>query len=160
MYYMFGFLFLVFIILVITCSEATILLCYFHLCAEVLKCSWNSVALICPESLKKHSFIVISLPFHRSRLWFGSVCYSRFQMTCVHANILSFIICIQDYHWWWRSFLTSGFTAVYLFIYAVHYFFSKLQIVGAASTILYFGYTLIMVLIFFLFTGEVLSLPF
>ena len=43
MYYMFGFLFLVFIILVITCSEATILLCYFHLCAEVtlwpvLKC--------------------------------------------------------------------------------------------------------------------------
>uniref|UniRef100_A0A674PGE6 Transmembrane 9 superfamily member n=1 Tax=Takifugu rubripes TaxID=31033 RepID=A0A674PGE6_TAKRU len=94
MYYMFGFLFLVFIILVITCSEATILLCYFHLCAE-------------------------------------------------------------DYHWWWRSFLTSGFTAVYLFIYGVHYFFSKLQIVGAASTILYFGYTMIMVLIFFLFTGTI-----
>uniref|UniRef100_A0A672P125 Transmembrane 9 superfamily member n=1 Tax=Sinocyclocheilus grahami TaxID=75366 RepID=A0A672P125_SINGR len=92
MYYMFGFLFLVFIILVITCSEATVLLCYFHLCAE-------------------------------------------------------------DYHWWWRSFLTSGFTAVYLFVYAVHYFFSKLQIIGAASTILYFGYTLIMVLIFFIFTG-------
>ncbi|XP_013860220.1 transmembrane 9 superfamily protein member 5 [Austrofundulus limnaeus] len=94
MYYMFGFLFLVFIILLITCSEATILLCYFHLCAE-------------------------------------------------------------DYHWWWRSFLTSGFTAVYLFIYAEHYFFSKLQIIGAASTILYFGYTMIMVLIFFLFTGTV-----
>uniref|UniRef100_A0AAR2JSC6 Transmembrane 9 superfamily member n=1 Tax=Pygocentrus nattereri TaxID=42514 RepID=A0AAR2JSC6_PYGNA len=94
MYYMFGFLFLVFIILVITCSEATILLCYFHLCAE-------------------------------------------------------------DYHWWWRSFLTSGFTAVYLFVYAIHYFFSKLQIQGAASTILYFGYTMIMVLIFFLFTGTI-----
>ncbi|XP_018410570.1 PREDICTED: transmembrane 9 superfamily member 2-like [Nanorana parkeri] len=94
MYYMFGFLFLVFIILLITCSEATILLCYFHLCAE-------------------------------------------------------------DYHWWWRSFLTSGFTAVYLFIYAIHYFFSKLQITGTASTILYFGYTMIMVLIFFLFTGTI-----
>ncbi|XP_067313733.1 transmembrane 9 superfamily protein member 5 isoform X1 [Pseudorasbora parva] len=94
MYYMFGFLFLVFIILLITCSEATVLLCYFHLCAE-------------------------------------------------------------DYHWWWRSFLTSGFTAVYLFAYAVHYFFSKLQIIGAASTILYFGYTTIMVLIFFIFTGTI-----
>ncbi|KAG7266781.1 hypothetical protein CRUP_028103 [Coryphaenoides rupestris] len=94
MYYMFGFLFLVFIILLITCSEATVLLCYFHLCAE-------------------------------------------------------------DYHWWWRSFLTSGFTAVYLFIYAIHYFFSKLQIIGAASTFLYFGYTTIMVLIFFLFTGTI-----
>lgn len=34
-YYMFGFLFLVFLILVVTCSETTILLCYFHLCAEV-----------------------------------------------------------------------------------------------------------------------------
>jgi transmembrane 9 superfamily protein 2/4 len=36
-YYMYGFLFLVFIILIITCSETTILLCYFHLCAEVSK---------------------------------------------------------------------------------------------------------------------------
>ena len=35
-YYMYGFLFLVFIILIITCSETTILLCYFHLCAEVI----------------------------------------------------------------------------------------------------------------------------
>ncbi|XP_018601199.1 transmembrane 9 superfamily member 2 [Scleropages formosus] len=94
MYYMFGFLFLVFIILVITCSEATILLCYFHLCAE-------------------------------------------------------------DYHWQWRSFLTSGFTAIYFLVYAIHYFYSKLQISGMASTILYFGYTMIMALIFFLFTGTI-----
>uniref|UniRef100_UPI00358ED3DD transmembrane 9 superfamily member 2-like n=1 Tax=Myxine glutinosa TaxID=7769 RepID=UPI00358ED3DD len=94
MYYMFGFLFLVFTILVVTCSETTILLCYFHLCAE-------------------------------------------------------------DYRWWWRAFMTSSFTAVYLFCYAVHYFMSKLLITGLASTILYFGYTLIMVLIFFLFTGTI-----
>ncbi|KAI2656832.1 Transmembrane 9 superfamily member 2 [Labeo rohita] len=62
MYYMFGFLFLVFIILVITCSEATVLLCYFHLCAE-------------------------------------------------------------DYHWWWRSFLTSGtigFFACFLFVNKIY----------------------------------------
>lgn len=94
MYYMFGFLFLVFVILVITCSETTILLCYFHLCAE-------------------------------------------------------------DYHWWWRSFLTSGFTAVYLFIYCCHYFATKLSIEDAASTFLYFGYTSIMVFLFFLLTGTI-----
>lgn len=29
---------------------------------------------------------------------------------------------LQDYHWWWRSFLTSGFTAVYLAAYCVHFF--------------------------------------
>ncbi|XP_043642141.1 transmembrane 9 superfamily member 2 [Drosophila teissieri] len=93
-YYMFGFLFLVFVILVITCSETTILLCYFHLCAE-------------------------------------------------------------DYHWWWRSFLTSGFTAVYLFIYCCHYFVTKLSIKDSASTFLYFGYTAIMVFLFFLLTGSI-----
>jgi len=93
-YYMFGFLFLVFVILIVTCSEATILLAYFHLCAE-------------------------------------------------------------DYHWWWRSFLTSGFTAVYFFVYCIHYFFSKLSIEGAASTILYFGYTFLLAFIFFLFTGTI-----
>merc|ERR1712061_546241 len=77
-YYMYGFLFLVFIILIITCSETTILLCYFHLCAE-------------------------------------------------------------DYHWWWRSFLTSGFTAFYLAVYCIHYF----------------GYTSVMVFCFFLLTGTI-----
>ncbi|XP_046747460.1 transmembrane 9 superfamily member 2 isoform X2 [Diprion similis] len=93
-YYMFGFLFLVFLILVITCSETTILLCYFHLCAE-------------------------------------------------------------DYHWWWRSFLTSGFTAFYLLVYCIHYFVTKLDIEDATSTFLYFGYTLIMVFLFFLLTGSI-----
>ena len=89
----YGFLFLVFVILVITCSETTILLCYFHLCAE-------------------------------------------------------------DYNWWWRSFLTSGFTAFYFAVYCIHYFFTKLDIEDSASTFLYFGYTSIMVFCFFLLTGK------
>ena len=33
-YYVFGFLFLVFVILVVTVSEITILMAYFHLCTE------------------------------------------------------------------------------------------------------------------------------
>lgn len=41
-YYMFGFLFLVFIILIVTCSETTILLCYFHLCAEDYRWWWRA----------------------------------------------------------------------------------------------------------------------
>jgi transmembrane 9 superfamily protein 2/4 len=93
-YYMFGFLAMVFLILIVTCSEATILLAYFHLCAE-------------------------------------------------------------DYHWWWRSFLTSGFTAAYLFVYCIHYFTSKLTITGTISTILYFAYTGIFVFLFFLATGTI-----
>lgn len=94
LYYMFGFLFLVVAILVITCSETTILLCYFHLAAE-------------------------------------------------------------DYRWWWRSYLTSGFTAVYFFVYSIHFYFTKLQIEGFASALLYFGYTFIMFVMVFLFTGTI-----
>lgn len=94
MYYMFGFLFLVFIILIVTCSETAILLCYFHLCAE-------------------------------------------------------------NYHWWWRSFMTSGFTAIYFFVYCIHFYATKLEIEGFVSTFLYFGYTFIMCFLFFLLTGSI-----
>ncbi|KAJ3196541.1 hypothetical protein HK101_008550 [Irineochytrium annulatum] len=34
-YYVFGFLMLVFMILIVTCAEVSILLCYFHLCSEI-----------------------------------------------------------------------------------------------------------------------------
>ena len=34
-YYLFGFLFLVFLILVITSAEISVVMCYFQLCAEV-----------------------------------------------------------------------------------------------------------------------------
>ncbi|KAI6243684.1 Transmembrane 9 superfamily member [Aphelenchoides fujianensis] len=55
---------------------------------------------------------------------------------------------LQDYRWAWRSFFTSGFTAVYLFAYCVHYL-SKLSITGTISTILYFCYTGVFVFLFF-----------
>jgi transmembrane 9 superfamily protein 2/4 len=93
-YYVFGFLLLVFIILVITCAEITIVMCYFQLCAE-------------------------------------------------------------DYHWWWRSFLTSGSSAGYMFAYSVFYFFTKLEITKFVSALLYFGYMSIAALVFFVSTGTI-----
>lgn len=41
-YYLFGFLFIVFVILVITCAEITIVMCYFQLCAENYRWWWRS----------------------------------------------------------------------------------------------------------------------
>jgi transmembrane 9 superfamily protein 2/4 len=93
-YYLFGFLFIVFIILVLTCAEITIVMCYFQLCSE-------------------------------------------------------------DYHWWWRAFLTSGASALYVFAYSIFYFFTKLQITKFVSAVLYFGYTFIISLEFFLLTGTI-----
>lgn len=41
-YYIFGFLFIVFVILLITCAEITIVLCYFQLCSEDYYWWWRS----------------------------------------------------------------------------------------------------------------------
>ncbi|KAF9343544.1 hypothetical protein BGX34_006634, partial [Mortierella sp. NVP85] len=93
-YYVFGFLFLVFGILILTCAEVTILMCYFHLCAE-------------------------------------------------------------DYHWWWRAFFTSGASAIYIFLYSIMYYFTTLQIKSFTSVVLYFGWTAIMSLMFFVLSGAI-----
>jgi len=93
-YYIFGFLFIVFLILIVTCAEITIVMCYFQLCSE-------------------------------------------------------------DYHWWWRSYLTAGASALYMFLYSIFYFFTKLEIQKFVSGILYFGYTFIMSFAFFVLTGTV-----
>ncbi|CAL5229966.1 g13397 [Coccomyxa viridis] len=93
-YYLFGFLCLVFVILIITCAEITIVLCYFQLCSE-------------------------------------------------------------DYHWWWRSYFTSGSSAVYLFLYSAFYFYTKLDITKMVPMAMYFGYMFIVSYSFFCLTGTI-----
>lgn len=74
LYYIFGFLFLVFIILLLTSAEITIVMCYFQLCSE-------------------------------------------------------------DYHWWWRSFLTASSSAFYMFLYSILYYATKLEITGDRKSV-------------------------
>ncbi|XP_063978955.1 transmembrane 9 superfamily member 4 [Diachasmimorpha longicaudata] len=93
-YYLFGFLFLVFCILVISCSQISIVMVYFQLCGE-------------------------------------------------------------DYRWWWRSFIVGGGSAVYVLAYSVFYFMTKLEITELVPTLMYFGYTALMVLTFWLLTGTI-----
>jgi transmembrane 9 superfamily protein 2/4 len=77
-YYVFGFLFIVWLILLVTAAEISILFTYFQLCAE-------------------------------------------------------------NHNWWWRSFLTSGAVAQYVFFYSILYF-QKMKVSGFAAYCLYFGY--------------------
>jgi transmembrane 9 superfamily protein 2/4 len=67
-YYMFGFLFVVFWILIITCSLISIIMCYFHLCVE-------------------------------------------------------------DYNWQWRAFMTPAMSGFYVFVYSVLVFSQKLRMI-------------------------------
>uniref|UniRef100_A0A6M2E1M2 Transmembrane 9 superfamily member n=1 Tax=Xenopsylla cheopis TaxID=163159 RepID=A0A6M2E1M2_XENCH len=93
-YYLFGFLFLVFCILVISCSQISIVMVYFQLCGE-------------------------------------------------------------EYRWWWRSFIVSGGSAVYVLAYSIFYFLTKLEITEFIPTLLYLSYTGLMVLTFWLLTGTI-----
>jgi len=91
-YYIFGFLFVVFLILVISCAEISMVMTYFQLCNE-------------------------------------------------------------DYHWWWHSFITSGSSAIYFYLFSIFYFFSSLEITSFVSGLLYFGYSLVIAICFFVLTG-------
>ena len=66
-----------------------------------------------------------------------------------------FHLCSEDYRWWWRSFFSTGTTALYLFLFSLHYFVYKTSITGALSYLLFFGYTGIIVLLFFVMTGTI-----
>ena len=90
-YYVFGFTALVFVILIVTCCEITIVLCYFQLCSE-------------------------------------------------------------NYHWWWRAFLTSGSTALYVLLYSCVYF-GRLAADEWFTYVLYFGYMILISLGLFALTG-------
>lgn len=48
-------------------------------------------------------------------------------ITCAEISIVMcyFQLCAEDYNWWWRSFLTSGSSALYLFAYGILYFITK-----------------------------------
>jgi len=92
-----------------------------------------------------------------SSMLFPFMCWSKLGVyKCLWSVYQNYFL--QDYHWWWRSFLTSAFTSFYLFLYCVHYFKTRLNIEGVASTFLYFGYTFIMVFLFFLMTGKLTML--
>jgi transmembrane 9 superfamily protein 2/4 len=64
-------------------------------------------------------------------------------------------LCQEDYNWWWRSFFTSGCSAIYLFLYSAYYFHTSLQITLFVSALLYFGWMFLISIAFFFMTGVV-----
>merc|ERR1739845_130392 len=78
-------------------------------------------------------------------------------ITCAEISIALtyFQLTSEDYNWWWRSFFSSGTSALYVFIYSILYFGSRLQIERFVSTLLYFGYMGLISLMFFLLTGSI-----
>mmetsp|Transcript_3504 Transcript_3504/g.6697 ORF Transcript_3504/g.6697 Transcript_3504/m.6697 type:complete len:619 (-) Transcript_3504:88-1944(-) len=104
-------------------------------------------------------FIMSSLWHHQFYYLFGflGLVLVILIITCAEISVALtyFQLTTEDYHWWWRSFLTSGFSAVYVFFYSILYFSTRLQIEKTVSTMLYFGYMFMISLLFFLLTGSI-----
>merc|ERR1712232_980865 len=78
-------------------------------------------------------------------------------ITCAEISIAMtyFQLTSEDYNWWWRSFFSSSSSALYVFLYSIMYFSSRLQIEKLVSQVLYFGYMAIISIVFFLLTGSI-----
>eukprot|EP00929_Paragymnodinium_shiwhaense_P067223 TRINITY_DN33847_c0_g1_i1.p1 TRINITY_DN33847_c0_g1~~TRINITY_DN33847_c0_g1_i1.p1 ORF type:complete len:632 (-),score=137.09 TRINITY_DN33847_c0_g1_i1:145-2040(-) len=104
-------------------------------------------------------FIMSSLWQHQFYYLFGflALVLLILLVTCAEISIALtyFQLTSEDYHWWWRSFLSTGSSAFYVFAYSIVYFSSRLEIDKAVSIILYFGYMSLISIIFFLVTGSI-----
>ncbi|KAL1977325.1 hypothetical protein VTN31DRAFT_184 [Thermomyces dupontii] len=64
-------------------------------------------------------------------------------------------LCAENYHWWWRSFMTGGSSAVWVFVYCIWYYMFKLHITGFVSSLLFFSYSFLACVVYGLLTGTV-----
>ena len=70
-------------------------------------------------------------------------------------RLLLLQLCNEDYHWWWRSFISSGACAFYTMLYSVWYNLTELNLTGFVSQFVYFGYMSLICFTFFLVTGTI-----
>lgn len=64
-------------------------------------------------------------------------------------------LCKEDYRWWWRAYLTSGSSGIFLFLYLVYYYIAYLEVVSIVSGAIYFVYALIVSCMFSMMSGAV-----
>lgn len=78
-------------------------------------------------------------------------------VTCAEMSMTMtyFQLSAEDYRWWWRSFLTSAFSGIYIFLYAIIYLSTKLHVIGFVGVSIYVGYMALAAFMFFLLTGSV-----
>ncbi|KAK9456736.1 hypothetical protein V1511DRAFT_495161 [Dipodascopsis uninucleata] len=104
-------------------------------------------------------FIMNSIWFHKLYYMFGFlfVCFAIMIITCATVTVLIvyFLLCSENYHWQWRSFITSGACSIFVFLHSILYLVSKLSLGGFVSNVLYIGYSLLLSFVIFVLTGTI-----
>lgn len=109
----------------------------------------------------------IELNYIMNSMWYSNLFYYLFgflllciivlTITSAEVSILMtyIILCREDYRWWWLSFWVSGSSGGYLMVYSVFYYYLKLEITRFSSTVLYFGYMMLVSMAYTLVTGTI-----
>ena len=110
--------------------------------------------------------VFVELFFILSSLWLDQYYYVfgflllvfvLLAVTCAEISIVLvyFQLCAEDHRWWWRSIIASGSAGIYLFLYSVYYYLTRLHMADRVSVLLYFGYMSLASVLFFLLTGVI-----
>lgn len=135
---------------------------------QIPRQSWymNPISIVLIGGLLPFSTVFIELSFSLSATWlnqfywffgFHLLVFIILAVTCAEISIMLCYLqlCREDYRWWWRSYITSGSVALYLFLYSMAYFSKSLEMTKLVSVVLYIGYMLVASYAFFVLTGTI-----
>eukprot|EP00467_Chlorarachnion_reptans_P000344 CAMPEP_0114522410 /NCGR_PEP_ID=MMETSP0109-20121206/20724_1 /TAXON_ID=29199 /ORGANISM="Chlorarachnion reptans, Strain CCCM449" /LENGTH=590 /DNA_ID=CAMNT_0001703619 /DNA_START=67 /DNA_END=1839 /DNA_ORIENTATION=- len=104
-------------------------------------------------------YIFASVWGHRVYTLFGILTLAFIILLIVTAFVTValtyFQIAMEDYRWWWRSFLSGGSTGVFVFLYAAFYYYHRSEMSGSLQFVFFFGYMFLVSYGFFLMLGAV-----
>lgn len=78
-------------------------------------------------------------------------------LTVMEISIVAtyFLLCAENWQWWWRSFLVGAGSAVWVFIYSGWYYWTTLSIKGWVSGLLFFAYSALACCVYGVLVGTV-----
>ena len=124
----------------------------------------HKLPLILVGGLVPFGVVFVELYFFLSSIWMG---YGYYLFGFVSIVILILIIttseisivltysllCAENYHWWWMSFIAPASSGVYAFGFSLYYLIVAFNISNVLVLVEAVGYLLILSTIFSLFTG-------
>ncbi|KAF2090947.1 hypothetical protein K490DRAFT_71237 [Saccharata proteae CBS 121410] len=132
--------------------------------------SWytKSIQTVLVAGLIPFAVIFIELLFVFKSLWqessgyyyvfgFAAVVCVILIVTVVEVTIAATYVqlCSENYHWWWQSFFVGGGSALWVFLYCTWYYFTRLNIQGFVSSMLFFSYSFLACVVYGLLTGTI-----
>ncbi|ESR61299.1 hypothetical protein CICLE_v10017699mg, partial [Citrus x clementina] len=135
---------------------------------EILSLPWYKSAIpqMAMAGFLPFSAIYIELYYIFASVW-GHMMYTIYNIlfivfiillivtTFITVALTYFQFAAEDHEWWWRSFLCSGSTGVFIYAYCLYYYYACLDMSGFMQTSFFFGYMACICYGFFLMLGTI-----